>query len=206
MQKLYCFICLLLPFFLSAQEFEEEIKNAFKQDPKIDIRLDSRHSFINQTGVKVFGIKMGVQYDKKISIGIGYNILWEPLDREIEYKGLVYTVELGFYNFSPYIEYVFYRDERWELSIPVQLGFGSSFYTNKEDFGPRKIYPKFVMSYEPAITFQYRFLRYFGAGLGVGYRLMVLPNSQLKESFTSPVYIFKTNIYFQDIIRDIKGE
>ena len=206
MRKLYFFLLFILPALSNAQQFEEEIKEAFQKEPKIDLRMDSRHSFINQTGVKVFGIKMGVQYDKKISLGLGYNILWEPLERQIEYKGLLHKVELGFYNFSPYIEYIFYRDERWELSIPVQLGFGSSYYSNKEDYGPKKIYSKFVMSYEPAITFQYRFLKYFGAGMGVGYRLMVLPNSKLEEKFTSPVYIFKTNIYFEDIYKDLKGE
>ena len=62
------------------------------------------------------------------------------------------------------------------------------------------------MTYEPAITFQYRLLKYFGAGFGIGYRLMVVPNQQLNEKFTSPVYIFKTRIYFQDILRDLNTD
>ena len=70
----------------------------------------------------------------------------------------------------------------------------------------KKLNQKFVITYEPAITFQYRFLKYFGAGLGVGYRLMLKPNPQIEEKFTSPVYILKTKIYFQDIWQDIKGK
>ena len=55
---------------------------------------------------------------------------------------------------------------------------------------------KFVCSYEPAIAFEYRFLDYFGAGMGVGYRLMIATNKELDEQFTSPVYIFKLKISF----------
>ena len=203
MKEIVLFFCFLFPALGFSQNFEEELKAALKENPELDLRLDSRHSFINQTGVKVFGVKAGVQFDNKLSFGIGYNQLWNPLERSINIEGLTYKVELGFFNISPYVEYVFYKDNRWVLSIPVQFGFGSSFYKNKEEFGPDKFFSKFVVSYEPAITFEYRFLKYFGAGLGVGYRLMIIPNAQIREQFTSPVYIFKTNIYFEDIYRDI---
>ncbi len=190
---------------LAAQEFEAELKEAIRQKPKLELRLDSRNSFINQSGVRVYGLKLGVQFDNKLSFGLGYNQLWSDVKNTIEYKEIEHRSRLRFYNISPYVSYVFYRDEKWELSIPVQFGFGSSFYQNRENFGPDKIHQKFVVSYEPAITFQYRFLKYFGAGLGIGYRLMLKPNRELEERFTSPVYIFKTKIYFQDLLQDIKG-
>lgn len=210
MQKIY-YILFLLSFTgsalspLLAQSFEEELREAIKTKPRLEIRLDSRNSFINQSGVRVFGVKGGVQFDNKLSFGLGYNQLWSTVKRKVKREGVYYESELVFYNFSPYVEYVFYRDERWELSIPVQFGFGTSYYENKERFGPKKLSQQFTMSYEPAITFQYRFLKYFGAGLGIGYRLMLKPNSEVEEKFTSPVYIFKTKIYFQDILRDIRA-
>jgi hypothetical protein len=150
----------------------------------------------------VFGVKAGIQFEQKLSFGIGYNRLWSDLKREVVRSGKVYEVSLAFYNISPYVEYVFYQDQRWELSIPVQFGFGESYYKNRQDEGPSNFDRKFVSSYEPAITFQYRFLRYFGAGMGVGYRLMLVPNSKLEEQFTSPVYLFKFKIYFEDIYED----
>jgi len=188
-----------------SQEFEKELRTAIQENPKFELRFDSRNSFINQSGVRVYGIKAGVQFDNKLSFGLGYNQLRSSIKNIISYKGVLYNTEIKFYHLSPYLEYVFYKDEHWELSIPVQFGFGSSFYENKEDFGPEKIGQQFIISYEPAITFQYRFLRYFGAGMGIGYRLMLKPNSEVDEKFTSPVYIFKTKIYFQDILRDLKG-
>lgn len=200
------FFCFLLSILGYSQQFEQELKDALQEKPKLDLRLDSRHSFINQTGVKVFGVKAGIQFDNKLSFGIGYNRLWNPLERSILVDEVEYEVELGFYHISPYVEYVFYKDKKWILSIPVQFGFGSSFYNNRESFGPDKFFSKFVMSYEPAISFEYRILEYFGVGLGAGYRLMIIPNRQIREQFTSPVYIFKTNVYFEDIYRDIFGK
>ncbi|MFB1023328.1 MAG: hypothetical protein QMC40_11295 [Vicingaceae bacterium] len=207
MPKLNCtfFFCLVLIFVSNtkAQSFEEELKTAITKKPKLELRMDSRHSFINQTGVKTVGVKLGVQFEEKLSFGIGYNELWSPLSRIITDQGIERRVRLAFYNVSPYVEYVFFRNDKWELSIPVQFGFGSSFYKNSGNQGAGQLKKEFVISYEPAITFQYRFLKYFGAGFGIGYRLMIIPNQQLEEKFTSPVFIFKTGIYFQDVFRDL---
>lgn len=201
--KKFSFLTVVLFFGVQVlgQSFEQELKDAIATKPRFEIRLDSRHSFINQSGVKVFGVKAGVQFDNKLSFGLGYNRLWSPLDRSLEMGGALTNVQLGFFHVSPYVEYVFFRDKQWELSIPVQFGFGQSFYKRKED--GKKLNERFVISYEPAITFQYRFLRYFGAGLGIGYRLMLKPNRALEETFTSPVYIFKTKVYFQEILKDL---
>lgn len=196
---------MLLSIAANAQTFEEELRSAVKTKPKFEYRMDSRHSFINQTGVKTFGFKLGVQFQDKLSFGLGYNQLWSPLTRDLVIDNLEKEVELGFFNLTPYVEYVFYRDERWELSIPVQIGLGNSFYRKTSGSGD-KIFKEFVLSYEPAITCQYRVLKYLGVGLGIGYRFMIVPNRQIEEKFTSPVFIFKSRIYFQDILRDLKHD
>lgn len=189
-----------------SQEFEEELRKAIHVKPRLEARFDSRTSFINQTGVRVAGYKLGIQFDNKLSFGLGYNYLGSEVRRTLEVQGNSYFVRLRFNVVSPYLEYIFYRDERWELSIPLQFGFGKSYYSNENDLGPNRFNSNFVATYEPAITFQYRFLKYFGAGMGVGYRLMIIPNRGVEENFTSPVYIFKFKLYFQDILTDIKDD
>lgn len=201
---LLCLLLLCNALVVRTQSFEQELKDAVKTEPKFEFRMDSRHSFINQRGVKTVGVKIGIQFAEKLSFGMGYNRLWSPLSTVIVEEGRITAVDLGFHNFSPYVEYVFFKDNRWELSIPVQVGLGNSYYSNKTPFGSDQLRKEFVVSYEPAITFQYRFFKYFGAGLGIGYRFMVVGNGQLEETFTSPVYIFKTRLYFQDLWRDLK--
>ncbi|MEQ8908299.1 MAG: hypothetical protein RIC95_03840 [Vicingaceae bacterium] len=187
---------------LKAQHFESELKQALKTKPELDFRLDSRNSFINQNGVKVFGFKLGAQFDEKLSFGLGYNFLWSELTKEFTIEGKLINMKLGYYYFSPYVEYVFYEDQKWQLSIPVQFGLGESYYENNQEVGARYINRQFVASYEPAIAFQYRFFTYFGAGMGVGYRLMLVPNTEIEEQFTSPVYIFKFKVYFEKLLED----
>ncbi len=197
-------ILIYFSFNLKGQEFEKEIKNALKTTPMLDFRLDSRNSFISSSNVRIFGIKLGLQYDNKISIGLGYNQLVSELNNnEIRLGDSLYSGRLNYNYLSPYIEYIFYQDKQWEFSIPVQFGVGNTFYSNNNENQPSELYRKTVISYEPAIIFQYRFLKYFGAGMGVGYRLMIIPNKNIEERFTSPVYLFKFKVYFQELYGDI---
>ena len=193
-----------------AQSFEKDIRDALNTKPLLDLRLDSRHSFINQSGVSVFGIKGGVEFDRKLRFGVGFNILSTELNSTITYieNGVIKTsdkAELVFYHVAPYVEYVFYKSDRWEVSIPVQIGFGNSFYKLNTDLGQVNRNRQFILSYEPAITVQYKILKYFGPGFGVGYRLMIIDNKSIKESFNSPVYIFRFKIFFGEIYKDLKS-
>lgn len=187
---------------LRAQTFENEIQEAISSKPRLEFKFDGRNTFISQNGVRFFGFKAGLQFDRKLSIGLGYNFLWSELREDVSYAGQLQPSELVFRYFSPYLDYVFYRDSRWQLSIPVQIGLGESFYRPLDGQRNKKLSRGFVASYEPAIAFEYRFLEYFGIGMGVGYRLMLIPNKKVEEQFTSPVYIFKLKVYFERLVDD----
>jgi hypothetical protein len=171
-------------------------------EPRFVAYLDSRGAFISSNGVRVVGVKAGLQYEEKLTFGIGYNQLYSDYNNRIVHEGIEKDVKLRYWYLSPFVEYTFYRDRRWELMIPVQFGFGESFYETKID--SRNIRYSFVVSYEPAIAFQYRFFEVFGAGFGLGYRLMLLPNPELEETFTSPVYMLKFKVYFDDLFEKLR--
>ena len=209
----YLITCLFLIFSVcaSGQSFEDDIKSALKKKPILDLRSDSRHSFINQSGVSVFGVKGGIEFDRKLRFGLGFNILATELNSIItyDYEGIPTTTDdarLVFYHITPYLEYVFYKQNRWEVSVPIQFGFGNSYYTYKTESGQRfNDKRKFILTYEPAITAQYKIFKYFGPGFGVGYRLMLIDNKAIKETFNSPVYIFRFKIFFGEIYRDLNN-
>jgi len=205
MYKLYLlsFLSIVMAQVAFSQTFEKELEFALQKKPKFDFRLDSRNTFISQNGVRVFGFKFGVDYNRTLSFGLGYNQLLSNVKRDVYHHGLEQSAKLSYYYISPYIDYTFYRDSKWELSIPVQLGIGEAFYEYSVNNKPVDFAKGFMFSYEPAISFQYKFLSYFGAGAGVGYRLMIVNNSNVKEQFTSPVYLFKFKIYFQDLYQDL---
>jgi len=203
--RIHIFIAVLwalFPSLLTAQYFEEEIKTALKSEPRFIAYLDSRGAFISTNGVRVFGVKAGLQYAEKLTFGIGYNQLSSQYVNYLSENGAEKRVELRYWYVSPFIEYTFYRDKQWELMIPVQLGVGESYYEASESGDISNF--SWVVSYEPAIAFQYRFLDVFGAGFGVGYRLMLYPNRELEERFTSPVYMLKFKVYFDDLMEKLK--
>lgn len=202
----FLIVLLLSGFIIQAQHFEEELRAALKSKPTFEFKLDSRNAFISNTGVRVFGFKLGVNYDDKLSLGLGYNQLWSQPSNQLFYDGVEYKADVNYYYFSPYLEYTFYRDDVWEFSIPVQFGLGESWYEYERELSSHITSRQFVLSYEPAITVQYKFLKYFGLGAGVGYRLMIVPNRSIDEQFTSPVYIFKFKIFFQEIYQDFMSK
>ena len=68
----------------------------------------------------------------------------------------------------------------------------------------QKTESKWFILYEPITTIQYRFLRYFAVGGGIGFRI-VLPNKPTPEDhFTSVLFVVKSKFYFTDAFRDFK--
>lgn len=190
-----------------SQKFEEEIKEAVKSKSKFELKLDSRNSFINRANIRMFGIKVGLQFDNTLSFGLGYNFLLTDFKvNNSVWEGNSYNGFLKYRYVSPYLEYIFYRDNRWTFSIPVQLGFGNSMYQLNVNKEKRLVKKKFVVSYEPAMVFEYRLVKYLGLGAGIGYRLMLKQNRLLEEKFSSPVYLFKAKIYFNEIIQQFSND
>jgi hypothetical protein len=204
----YCFALLLLicPLFSNAQLFDS-ISESFTHQPKFFVKFDTRNSFITNQYAKIRGIKVGLDYNHTTKIGLGFHWLSSELTKEIkvaEDEINTYSANLRFSYISTSIEYAFYKRPKFEISIPVQLGIGMSSYRYKNAAGKHiKEYRHGVFMYEPTMTMQYRFLRYFGIGAGVGYRLMIVNNKAIDEQFTSPIYILRFKVFFGEIYRAI---
>jgi hypothetical protein len=110
------------------------------------------------------------------------------------------TAELKFGYGLAFFEYAFHQSKHWNLEIPVQLGFGRISYQVDENITAQKWAP----IWEPAMTFEYVFLKYFGVGFGAGYRVIFKSKTPIAEQFTSPIYIFKFKVYLGDIYKDVK--
>jgi hypothetical protein len=169
------------------------------------VKLDMRGSFISNEVVQFAGVKLGLEHAGVFQYGIGYSFLLSPVrnERAVAGQGLVGT-RLRFGYVTPYIDYAFHRKGPWELRLPVQFGLGSgSVVYDDRDGRTRRLERSFVFLYEPGITVQYRFLRYFGLGAGWGYRL-VLRRTNLNEGLTAPIYMFGLRVFFGDLWRDLR--
>ena len=183
----------------NAQLFDS-IRSSLDYKPKFLLKFDTRNSFISNQYAKTHGIKIGLSFNKTTNIGIGYH--WTP-KRSIEtaVNGTNFTkTDLKFGYAVIFFEYNFYKSKRWSGEIPVQVGLGKAQYM---DVNQATITDKsWLIIYEPAMTIEYKFFRYFGVGGGVGFRLGLKLNQQIKESFTAPEYIIRFKIYFGDIYKE----
>ena len=196
------FFILILSFFIfssqgHAQLFDS-IRTSFDYKPNFLLKFDTRNSFISNQYAKIHGVKVGLSFNKTTNIGIGYH--WMPkrlIERNLPNSN---KIDLKFGYAVAFFEYNFYKSKHWSAEIPVQIGLGKAQYDDLDlaiTTGS-----SWIIIYEPAMTIEYTFLRYFGIGGGVGFRLAIKSNQQIKESFTAPEYILRFKIYFGDIYKE----
>ena len=196
------FFILILSFFIfssqgHAQLFDS-IRTSFDYKPKFLLKFDTRNSFISNQYAKIHGIKVGLSFNKTTNIGIGYH--WMP-KRPLEPTLLNSNkIDLKFGYAVAFFEYNFYKSKYWSAEIPVQIGLGKAQYDDLDL--AITIGSSWIIIYEPAMTIEYKFLKYFGIGGGVGFRLAIKSNQQIKESFTAPEYILRVKIYSGDIYKE----
>jgi hypothetical protein len=216
MRVLFIFLVLsFLPRFLFSQNekvnpilFEDHFKNSFHTNPKLDVKLDNRFSFIKDGALKTIGIKVGLNFSRKFKVGLGVNQMLVPIETTTtDNSGNQVPVTLEYSYFSPYIEYVYYNSKRWEFSLSTQLGFGGASYQFRNSENKKvKLNQSLVLSYEPAMLIDYKIVRWVGIGTGVGYRLVYYKEPGIHEQFSSPQYIIKLKVYLGEIVRTFTGK
>lgn len=192
----------------STSYFEDDVVKSFKYKPKLDVKFDSRFSFIASRDYRTTGVKLGVSFNRKFKMGLGYNQLLIPAKSTIIDNKKKYNAELKYIYISPYFEYVYFTSKRWEFNLSAQVGIGSGhyqYYNNDLSTTVRTKYST-ILSYEPAMLIDYKIIRWFGVGTGVGYRLIFYKNSNIDEHLSSPVYVFKVKVYLGEIVRTITGK
>jgi hypothetical protein len=196
---------------LYGQPTLDTIRTCLTERPQLFAKLDGRNSFIENSRAKIFGIKAGITYGKRLQFGIGYNQMYPPaagFDKPMYFYnsfGESYTVlaHLKMYYFSAYAEYVFYQTKHWELSMPLQVGVGKSYYRYTYAGIKHKTDELFNFIYEPAIAIEYKFVKWIGVGADIGFRFMVTSDKHLNKNFTSPTYAFKFLIYYSEIYKSL---
>ena len=189
----------------------DTMRMSLQKKPHLFGKFDSRNSFIDGSRAKIFGIKAGLNYGNRLHFGVGYNQLNPPssdFDKEIYIVNSAnspekITVMLRLFYISLHAEYIFYTTKHWELSMPLQFGVGQTYYKYTH-LGKRKVIEKdYNFIYEPAISVEYKFVKWAGVGMDIGYRFMLTDYELLNKKFTSPTYAFKFLVYYNEIVKSV---
>lgn len=175
------------------------------EQPRFVAKLDFRGSFIRSQNVRIMGAKVGFEHAKRFQYGIGYSFLFTPVQREVlmEETGVT-TLRLRIGYITPYVDYAFYQRGPWEIRLPLQIGIGgaSTIYRNAQ--GRKQRFQRTgLLIYEPAMTVQYRFWKYFALSGGWGFRLAVQTGDHLGENLNAPIYAFGLRVFFGDLWKDL---
>lgn len=173
----------------------------FRHKPIFTAKYDTRNTFITGNRASIWSVKAGFVFRKSLTVGIGYNWLWSDIREEIQYEpsGIREDARVRLRYVAPFVDYTFYRKGPWEVTLPLQLGFGHSFLTASRM--PDKLKRDWVMLYEPAMSVEYKFFKYFAVGGGYGYRIMLHNNRNLSSRFTSPMYVLRFRVLFDELYR-----
>ncbi len=186
---------------------------SFKNKPKIFLTLDKTSSFISGKGATTNEIRLGLDFKKTIRFGIGYAALVsDVVDDKIittQVTGIDSTVpaQLSLSYMTLSAEYTFYDSKRWQITMPVTLGIGSSYFNYFEkvngEFLTKKTDQGTVVLLGPSGIATYRILRWVGLSAGLGYRRAIVNNGKVKESIDSPVYLFRIRIFMGEIYKSV---
>ena len=75
------FLCFTL---IVKAQFLDTINSITNKKPSIGVRLESRYSFLRNGLVKVGGVRLGVVFQKKLKVGVGYSWLKSDVSDNLE--------------------------------------------------------------------------------------------------------------------------
>jgi hypothetical protein len=206
MQNRYPYLVFLFFIFsLSANaQLVDSIAHSFKHKPGFYWNYGSNYSFVSNQFAGVMNIKLGADFNSITKIGAGYNWIKKGMDKQDAVPGYMHS-QLYMRYISVFFEYTYFKTYHWEATIPAQIGVGNMYYihTNANGTTERSINKWYVL-YEPLTTIQYRFLRYFAAGAGIGFRLVIPNKPTPHDHLSSVLFIVKSKFYFTDAYRDFK--
>lgn len=184
--------------------------------PKLIGGMGTRNTFLFGFGAPTFHAKIGAEFNGRLRLGAGICWLRKPrfepgsdqspfiyLKPVITDANVADTVPsfLNLVYFTYFVDYIYYRKERWELSLPVQLGFGQFYYQFEHSSRKFREMDQAAFLYEPAVSVQYRLFRWLALGADVGYRFMLVDKKLANGRYNSPIYDLKLMILWGEIYR-----
>jgi hypothetical protein len=188
----------------SQTEMMDTLKASFHYTPKPYGTFGGRNSFVENSRADIWGFKLGISYNKRSRMSLGYSFMTSDLVQPILVPDAVglnqkISMHMKLEYVSACFEYVYYKTRYWEFSIPLQIGIGNSryiYHANGKDY--IRDYQTIVL-YEPMVQTEYYIFRWLGVEADVGLRLMLKQNTAIGKNFNSPMFAFGMFIAWDEL-------
>lgn len=101
---------------------KNNMQQASMEDPHLIIGLDSRRSFIENRDVKFFGARVGVEFDRRWRVGVGWYGLVTPFERNFPVGDTSIRGRLNFNYVAWFFEYVPFSEQKVGSQYPRVSG------------------------------------------------------------------------------------
>lgn len=216
--RIFIFILLLLPCFVWGQVNRPYDKNSWKlpQDSLKKVRFvfffDDRFSLLHGKPVQFTGVKSGVQIGRHWRTGFGF--FFNRSEQEIvhttsdKFPDLVLRTNTRFYYGTVFAEFIALKKMRWEITIPMHLGFGAAVtrYTDETTMARLGYRSEFIALTEVTPTVSFRICRWVGVGAGIGYRFVFNRNKDLHKAYDAPIVMLRAKFYVYELLRLVQKE
>ena len=220
------FSLLCLSIIVEAQDLNinEGLKN---RGPEIK-RFKLLFEFDNKTNLgrplTFRGFKLGLKYNEVHEFGLGIfnnNLFYDTSILFLEKKN-VFLDKRSIVNYTTFFyQYAIIHNSKWEVSIPIHLGFGKADHklvehrnrsneSNKNskilnDVVSREVfnYQKNFTVWELGLDGQYIFHEWLGIGAGLGFRHLLSGDNHSEKLIQSGTYSIKLKIFFGKIIKSV---
>lgn len=196
-----------------SQEVSDSITVIKKEKKKNKVKflfvLDARRSFVLDKKTKFNGFKLGVSIKERHRLGLGVYGMQNPIrlpglqiDKQ-EYPDASDTLLFNFNYTSIFYQPVLFVNKRWEISTPHQLGIGKIrlYYRDTTDTKDVLFLEGAVPMFTVSSVFQFKIFRWIGLGLGVGYRMAISSDDDVKNAVNAPFYNFQLKVFLGEIYR-----
>lgn len=171
---------------------------------KLLFAFDSRTSRALEQKTGLGGLKIGATINKKHDFGIGIYFFKNPILRgavllpEEVYADATDTTSYNFSYASIFYSPIWFRNRRFTISTP--LHYGSATVTAA--YKVKDIVPTVWKNYinrqsaimEVSCVANYKLFRWFGIGVGGGYRSLLTNDKSVRKALNGPVFIFQAKL------------
>ncbi|HEY4800056.1 MAG TPA: hypothetical protein VII99_13335 [Bacteroidia bacterium] len=199
--------------FIASSQVVDSIVSAFHKRPGFTGGISSTNTFINGFLSPIYTASAGLDFDHRIRIGAGISWLQlssykagrdnSPFYLDNTIGSVIVHPELKFTYADLFIEYVYFDSKKWQFSVPIHFGIGDSRYQYNYN-GQKVLFDKHtIVLYQPVVSGAYKLTKWFGIGMDVGYRIMIVNNKNIGSKFNSPVLDVGVVVFWSKLYRAI---
>lgn len=189
------------------------LKAKYRKDYKPLIGMDNHYTAFAGQPTNFWGAKLGLELMQTYRMGFGAyympkKVAMTPVLPEAASDTLYRKFRMHYY--TTFFEWIFIRNFRWELALPVSAGYGRAEVEQwipgrNENVMGRWVEGKDIGEFVATVNVQahYKIFSWVGVGLGLGWRQVISQDQQIQQDFSGVILSYKIKLFVGDLYKSL---